>query len=148
MSKNICPALLVGVTIVTLLGSVGKAIAFHPPGHTYEVRVTPSYGGMFTDCFRYMDDGTLIIDSLGIPGVYAHDLLGLVDIRTQGINADTMLGLATHASHLGTHTVGAFTRVKGDAISTMGGTFTFEGFENPGCEVGGSAPQVNPYKPR
>lgn len=135
-------ALIVGATILTLLGSAGKVIAFHPAaGHTYEVLVTSSLGSSFPDCYRYNADGTLIIDNLGIPGVYDHDELGEANRRTQGINADAVFGLATHALH--PH---SFTEVSGNAIGTDGVTYTFDGIENPGCVAGPVGPiPSNPY---
>src|SRR5215510_7012888 len=123
--EHICFALLVGVTIVTLLGSASKAIAFHPSGHIYKVLVKSSFGTAFSDCYRYNADGTLIIDGLGIPGVYDHDNLGANNRKTQGINADESFGLATHAQH----GLVAHPTVNGDAISTFGDTFIFEGSE-------------------
>jgi hypothetical protein len=126
--ENIYFALIVGATIVTLLGSAGKAIAFHPSGHTYQVLVTSSFGTQFTDCFRYNTGGILIIDGLGGSGVYDHDNRGTNVTKTQGINTGGTVELATHAQHKS-----RFKKIKGDAISRAGDTFTFDGFENPGC---------------
>lgn len=134
--ENIGVALIVGVAVVTLLGFAGKAIAFHPTGHIYQVLVTSSFGTQFTDCYRYNTDGTLIIDGLGGSGVYNHDKRGATKTKTQGINTGGAVGLATHAQHKGNNR-----KVVGDAISAFGDTFTFAGSENPLCGILG--PEAN-----
>ncbi len=126
--------------LVLAISSPGRA------GHinaTYEVTVLPSFGGSFTDCFRFDDpvSGDLTIDLLFDTITYRH---GGLDTNRSEWKA------VTRSDDFEIMFFGRFPRhrIRGEALSEFGDTFLLSGFRNDNCSVlEPEALTSNPYRP-
>ena len=116
---------LFAIVILTVVLASGSAFAQRPDGISYEVWVKSSFGAEFPDCGIFGNDGVLWIVGLGIPQTFDQKDLGESEVFWQSVTfPDFPFSFAFSGMATGNEIDGM---IKGDAISSLGDTFTFKG---------------------
>ena len=121
--------LVIAATLLTTTSATADVA-----GRTFQATVIASFGGQFTDCYRFDNDGNLTVDLLFQTLTFNQDFFGNSPRSWQSTSrTGDPLAIAFHG----------FERDDvswiGNGINEVGDTFVVFAFENPECTIASSS---------